>query len=85
MNLRAVCIAILASLALVGCKDESSASLPATQPTRTMGPQFKSYELPEYSLHESDVMSGLWGRWITFRYLLKPKAAISSADIRARI
>ncbi len=81
MNARAIMIVCLLYLCLPGCRKETT-SKPSS---RSIGPQFQSYELPKYAIQEKDVVYGLGGRWITIRYVLKPDASSNPTEVRDRI
>ena len=85
MNTKATMAVCLVYLCLPGCRKETPPEPPSTQPAGSIGPQFQAYELPEYSLQGKDIVYGLGGRWITLRYVLKPEATCTPAEIRNRI
>ena len=52
---------------------------------KSIGPQFFKYDLSDYIQVDTDVVSGLGGRWISVRYQRKPEASVTRDDMVAAI
>lgn len=62
-----------------------AAPTPERSVPKSIGPQFWVYDLSSYAQVDSDVVSGMGGRWISVRYQKKDGADVSRENVMSNI